>query len=145
MLSKKAQYSFYALVYLAKEYQNGPVLIGDIAESEKIPKKFLEAILLELKRNGYVNSKKGKGGGYFLIKPPDQINLAEILRIFEGAIALLPCAAYKYYEPCTQCKDENSCGIRSIVKDLRDETVKFLKSYSLTDVINKESDLLKSL
>lgn len=145
MLSKKTQYSFYALVYLAKEYQKGPVLIDDIAKSEKIPKKFLEAILLELKRNGYVNSKKGKGGGYFLIKPPDQVNLAEILRIFEGAIALLPCAAYKYYEPCSQCKDENRCGIRSIVKDLRDETVKFLKSYSLTDVIKKENDLLKSL
>jgi len=145
MLSKKTQYSFYALVYLAKEYQNGPVLISDISDSEKIPKKFLEAILLELKRNGYVNSKKGKGGGYFLIKPPDQINLAEILRIFEGAIALLPCAAYKYYEPCIQCKDENSCGVRSIVKDLRDETVKFLKSYSLLDVINRENNLLKSL
>lgn len=145
MLSKKTQYSFYALVYLAKEYQKGPVLIDDIAKSEKIPKKFLEAILLELKRNGYVNSKKGKGGGYFLIKPPDQVNLAEILRIFEGAIALLPCAAYKYYEPCSQCKDENTCGIRSIVKDLRDETVKFLKSYSLADVINKEDELLKSL
>ncbi len=145
MLSKKTQYSFYALVYLAKEYQKGPVLIGNIAESEKIPKKFLESILLELKRNGYLNSKKGKGGGYYLIKPPDQINLAEILRIFEGAIALLPCAAYKYYEPCSQCKNEESCGIRSVLKDLRDETVKFLKGYSLSDIVNREDDLLKSL
>lgn len=144
MLSKKTQYSFYALVYLAKEYQKGPVLISSIAESEKIPKKFLEAILLELKRNGYVNSKKGKGGGYYLFKPPDQINLAEILRLFEGAIALLPCAAYKFYEPCTQCKDENTCGIRSIIKDLRDETVAFLKSYTLSDVIGKERELLKN-
>lgn len=144
MLSKKTQYSFYALVYLAKEYQKGPVLISSIAESEKIPKKFLEAILLELKRNGYVNSKKGKGGGYYLFKPPDQINLAEILRLFEGAIALLPCAAYKFYEPCAQCKDENTCGIRSIIKDLRDETVAFLKSYTLSDVIGKERELLKN-
>jgi Rrf2 family protein len=145
MLSKKTRYSFLALVYLAKEYQKGPVLISTIAESEKIPKKFLEAILLELRRNGFVNSKMGKGGGYYLIKPPDQINLADILRLFEGAIALLPCASFKYYEPCCHCKDKNPCGIRSIVKYLRDETVKFMKSYSLYDVIIKEYGLLNRL
>lgn len=144
MLSKKTQYSFYALIHLAKEYQKGPVLISTIAEREKIPKKFLEAILVELKKNGYVNSKKGKGGGYFLVKPPQEINLAEILRLFEGAIALLPCAAYKYYKPCTQCKDEKKCGIRSIIKDIRDETVRLLKSYTLASVIRKEKKLLKN-
>jgi Rrf2 family protein len=145
MLSKKTRYSFLALVHLAKEYQKGPVLISTIAESELIPKKFLEAILLDLRRNGFVNSKKGKGGGYYLLKSPDQINLADVVRIFEGAIALLPCAAYKYYEPCGHCKDENTCGIRSIIKDLRDETVAFLKSYSLMDIINRENELLKKL
>jgi Rrf2 family protein len=144
MLSKKTRYSFLALVYLAKEYQKGPVLISTIAESEKIPKKFLEAILLELRRNGYVNSKMGKGGGYYLIKPPDQINLADILRLFEGAIALLPCASFKYYEPCCHCKDENTCGIRSVIKDLRDETVSFMKNISLAEVIRREDELLKT-
>jgi Rrf2 family protein len=119
------------------------VLISSIAESERIPQKFLEAILLELKRNGYLNSKKGKGGGYYLIKAPDQINLAEIMRIFEGPIALLPCAANKYYEPCTQCKEEELCGMRSYLKDLRDETVTFLKGVSLTDVLTREKKLLK--
>jgi Rrf2 family protein len=144
MLSKKTRYSFLALVHLAKEYQNGPVLISTIAESEKIPKKFLEAILLELRRNGIVNSKKGKGGGYYLIKPPDQVNLADILRLFEGAIALLPCASFKYYEPCGHCKDETTCGIRSVIKDLRDETVRYLKNISLSEVIRRENELLKT-
>jgi Rrf2 family protein len=144
MLSKKTRYSFLALVYLAKEYQKGPVLISTIAESEKIPKKFLEAILLELRKNGFVNSKMGKGGGYYLIKPPDQINLADILRLFEGAIALLPCASFKYYEPCCHCKDEKTCGIRSVIKDLRDETVSFMKNISLAEVIRREDELLKT-
>ncbi|MCK9613330.1 MAG: Rrf2 family transcriptional regulator [Bacteroidales bacterium] len=143
MLSKKTQYSFYALVHLAREYQKGPVLISTISQSEKIPKKFLEAILLELKKNGYVESKKGKGGGYFLVKPPQQINLAEILRLFEGAIALLPCAAYKFYKPCTQCKDEKKCGLRSVIKDVREETVQLLKSYTLASVLKKEKELMK--
>lgn len=143
MLSKKTQYSFYALVHLAREYRKGPVLISHIAESEHIPKKFLEAILLELKKNGYVESKKGKGGGYFLVKPPQQINLAEILRLFEGAIALLPCAAYKFYKPCTQCKDEKKCGLRSVIKDVREETVQLLKSFTLASVLKKEKELMK--
>jgi len=143
MLSKKTQYSFYALVHLAKQYRQGPVLISSISESEKIPQKFLEAILVELKKHGYVDSKKGRGGGYFLIKPPDQVNLAEILRIFEGAIALLPCAAYKFYKPCTQCKDEKTCGVRSVIKDIRDETVGLLKSYTLASVVKREADLMK--
>jgi Rrf2 family protein len=144
MLSKKTRYSFLALVHLAKEYQKGPILISTIAESEKIPKKFLEAILLELRRNGFVNSKKGKGGGYYLIKSPDQVNLADILRLFEGAIALLPCASFKYYEPCCHCKDETTCGIRSVIKDLRDETVRYLKTISLSEVIRREDELLKT-
>ena len=143
MLSKKTQYSILALVKLAKEYNKGAVLIRSISESEIIPKKFLESILVELKKNGLVNSKKGKGGGYYLIKTPDQINLADIIRIFEGAIALLPCAAYKYYESCCHYKEEKTCGIRSKIKDIRDETVKLMKSISLADIIERENELLK--
>ena len=142
MLSKKTQYSILALVKLAREYNSGPVLISKISESERIPKKFLETILLELKQTGMLGSKKGKGGGYFLIRDPQQINIAEIIRHFDGAIALIPCATFKYYQPCQHCKDENTCGIRSYIKDLRDETVNMLKNISLVDIIEREQNLM---
>jgi Rrf2 family protein len=142
MLSKKAQYSILALVKLAREYKRGPVLIEKISQTEKIPKKFLEAILLDLKQSGVLGSKKGKGGGYFLIKEPGEINMADIIRHFDGAIALIPCATYKYYQPCQHCKDELTCGIRSVVKDIRDETVNLLKNISLADIIKREDILL---
>ena len=142
MLSKKAQYSILALVKLAKEYNHGPVLISNISQSEKIPKKFLETILFDLKQLGILASKKGKGGGYFLIKKPEEINLADIIRHIDGAIALIPCATYKYYQPCQHCKDEMTCGIRSVVKDIRDETVNLLKNISLNDIISREEQLL---
>jgi len=142
MLSKKAQYSILALVKLAKEFENGPVLIESIARSENIPKKFLEAILFDLKQLGILASKKGKGGGYFLIKKPDEINLADVIRHIDGAIALIPCATYKYYQPCAHCKDEATCGIRSVIKDIRDETVNLLKRIRLTDIIEREQKLI---
>ena len=143
MLSKKAQYSILALVKLAKEYNLGPVLINDISKSERIPKKFLESILFDLKQLGILASKKGKGGGYYLIKNPADINLADIIRHIDGAIALIPCVTYKYYQPCQHCKDEVTCGIRSVVKDIRDETVNLLKKISLADIIDREEHLLK--
>lgn len=142
MLSKKAQYSIYALIRLAKDIDKGPLLISNIAESEKIPKKFLENILLDLKNIGILASKKGKGGGYYLIKKPEEINLAEILRHFDGALALLPCATFKYYEKCQHCKDEDTCGFKSVVKDLRDETVKFLKNTTIANIIERENNLI---
>jgi Rrf2 family protein len=143
MLSKKTQYSIYALVRMGKEFEKGPLLISDIARTEKIPKKFLEAILLELKSGGFVNSKKGKGGGYYLIKNPKDINLADMIRLFEGAIALLPCAAYKYYESCSSCRDEETCGVRNVIKEVREETVRLLKTFSIADIIEREENLLK--
>ncbi|PIP53819.1 MAG: transcriptional regulator, partial [Bacteroidetes bacterium CG23_combo_of_CG06-09_8_20_14_all_32_9] len=139
----KTQYSLYALTYLAKKYKNGPVLINEIAQAEKLPKKFLETILLELKNTGIVSSKKGKGGGYYLIKKPENVNFAEIIRLFDGAIALLPCVTYNYYEACDHCKNENLCGIRAVVKEIRDKTVAILKKTTLKDVIDMEN-LLKS-
>ena len=145
MISKKTQYSIYALVRLGKEFEKGPLLISEIATTEKIPKKFLEAILLELKSGGFVNSKKGKGGGYYLIKNPKDINLADIIRLFEGAIALLPCAAYKYYESCSSCRDEETCGVRNVVKEVREETVRLLKTFSIADIISREENLLKNI
>ena len=100
MLSKKTKYAINALVYLAKMETKTPVLISEIAESEHIPQKFLEAILLDLKNAGILNSKKGKGGGYYLIKPPELVNIADIMRLFDGAIAYLPCVSFIYYEKC---------------------------------------------
>jgi len=145
MLSKKSQYSLNALIYLASRYNEGPVLIEEIANKAVLPKKFLEAILLELKKTGIVSSKKGKGGGYYLIKNPAEVNLADIIRQFDGAIALLPCATYNYYEKCEHCKDEKTCGLRSIIKDLRDETVKILKRTSLADILEREKKLIAKL
>lgn len=141
MLSKKSQYALYALMHLARKYQKGPVLIRTIAEEEEIPQKFLETILLETKKLGISNSKKGKGGGYYLTTPPKKINLAFVIRSFEGALALLPCAALVHYENCTQCKDENTCGIRGVLKELRDATEAYLRNVSLADVIQKENNL----
>ena len=112
MLSKKAKYAINALVCLARNPEGIPVRIRDIAESENIPQKFLEAILLDLRNAGILGSRKGKGGGYFLLKNPEEVNLATVVRIFDGAIALVPCVTYVYYQRCDECKDEETCGIR---------------------------------
>ncbi len=141
MLLKKTQYALYALLNLARNYKKGPVLISIIAEEEKLPKKFLEAILADLKTQGLVNSKKGKGGGYYLIVPPEKIDIASIIRSFDGALGLLPCATINYYESCSQCKDENKCALRSVLRELRDQTDHFLKNISLLDLIEKEKSL----
>lgn len=141
MISKKVKYAIIALVKLAREYNKGPILIRDIAESEKIPQKFLEAILNDLKHAGILGSKKGKGGGYYLLKSPDEVNLATVIRLFDGAIALLPCVTYQYYERCEECKDEEICGIRDVFREVRDETVELLKAATLSEIIRRESNI----
>ena len=127
-----------ALVHLAKHQDQGPVLISKIAEEENIPQKFLEAILLDLKKDGTLASKKGKGGGYYLIKSPDEVNMADVMRLFDGAIALLPCVTYKYYERCDECKDEETCGIRDTFMEVRNSTVEILKATTLAEITRKE-------
>jgi len=144
MLSKKTKYALNALVYLARQavkYDKKPVLISEIAREQRIPQKFLELILLELKNAGIISSKKGKGGGYYLLRPAQEVDIADIIRLFEGAIALLPCATHKYYERCEECTDERTCGIRALFKELRDETVKLLKQNTLADLLQREEDL----
>lgn len=143
MLSKKAKYAINALVYLAKKRDDGPILISHISEHENIPKKFLESILLDLKNAGILNSKKGKGGGYYLLKEPTEVNLADIMRLFDGAIAFLPCVTYRYYERCEECLDEETCGIRDVFQDVRDESVKILKASTLENIIEREDRLGK--
>ena len=110
-------------------------MINEIAESEKIPKWFLESILLELKKNGYLGSKLGKKGGYYLIKNPEEISLLEIVTLFEGTVTFLACTSEKYYQPCEHCKDENTCGIRSTFKDIREYTYNKLEHTSLASLI----------
>ena len=126
MLSKKCKYAIHALVYLAERYQQGPVHIQDIAEAQHIPKKFLEAILLEMRNAKILHSKKGKGGGYYLYKKPEEVNLVEIIRLMDGAISLLPCVSLNYYEPCEECRNEVICGIRDAFTGVRDESLKLL-------------------
>lgn len=141
MLSKKTKYAINALIYLAKKPPKQPVLISEIAEKERIPKKFLETILLDMRNAGILNSKKGKGGGYYLIKKPEEVNLAEIIRYFDGAIGLLPCVTHKYYEKCDECVDENTCGIRMAFLQIRNETVELLKKDTLQKLIENEKNL----
>ncbi|MEO5674936.1 MAG: Rrf2 family transcriptional regulator [Chitinophagales bacterium] len=136
MLSHKAKYGLKAAFYLAKHYNNGPVLISDLAQAEYIPKKFLEHILLELKKHGILYSRMGKGGGYHLSKPPDKIYLGEIIRTLDGPLAAVPCVSKTAYVRCIECKDERTCEIRRVMKHVRDATAKILDTTSLTDAMH---------
>lgn len=124
-----------ALLRLARETDNGAILISDIARSENIPQRYLEAILLELKKLGLLGSKLGKTGGYFLIRKPENINLSEIVRHFEGPIALVPCVSEKAYQPCEFCKDEVSCNLRKVFKEIRDYTYEKLQQTTLKSLL----------
>ncbi|BDX36981.1 Rrf2 family transcriptional regulator [Tenuifilaceae bacterium CYCD] len=135
MLSNKTRYAILALTKLSAEYGKGAIQIGDIAEAERIPKRFLENILLELKNMGLLGSKLGKNGGYFLLKDPSSINLAEIVRHFEGTIAMLYCVSEKAYQPCDLCKNEDSCRIKSTFKIIRDNTFEILSNTTFRDLV----------
>jgi len=143
MITKKSKYAIKALIYLAKQPPKKPVLIEEISKAERIPRKFLEAILLDLRKAGYLGSKKGKGGGYYLIKQAEEINMAEIMRLFDGAIALVPCVAHKYYEPCEECIDEISCPIREVFRMIREQTVASLKKNTFAQLVDSELKLKK--
>ena len=143
MITKKSKYAIKALIYLSKKKSNEPVLIEEISVEENIPKKFLEAILLDLRKAGYLGSKKGKGGGYYLIKAPEKITMAEVMRLFDGAIALVPCVAHKYYEPCEECVDEITCPIREVFRVIREQTVATLKDNNFAVLLEKEKKLKK--
>ena len=145
MISKKTKYALIALLNLTRKKDEGPVLIGNIAAEENIPKKFLEGILLDLKRAGILNSKSGKGGGYYLRKSPDDVNMADVMRVFDGAIALIPCATYRFYERCDECQDEDLCSIRLAFQEVRHASVRIFKSYTLTNLLEKEAYLKEIL
>ena len=125
------------MIALAVEYNQGPVLVAELAEKEGIPKKFLELILLDLKNAGFVQSKKGKGGGYFLRRTPRQVTMGQVIRMFDGPLALLPCVSQTAYTPCTECQDEKRCGLRLVMKDVRDVAARILDNTSLADVLER--------
>ncbi|AYD47696.1 RrF2 family transcriptional regulator [Arachidicoccus soli] len=141
MLSKKAKYAMNALVFIAKHKQEEPISVSRISEDQNIPLKFLESILSELRNARIVKSKKGKYGGYFLNASPDDINMEIVMRLFDGAIALLPCVSLNYYARCEECVDELTCGIRQIALGIRSDTIKRLSAATLTDIIKREKKL----
>ncbi|MCG7281175.1 Rrf2 family transcriptional regulator [Chryseobacterium taklimakanense] len=135
MLSKKSQYALKALSYLAEHKDQGPVLISEIAELKKIPIKFLENILLELKKANILDSKKGKGGGYFLKQNPEDVSLAKVIRISNGPIALIPCVSLNFYEKCENC-NEDHCGLHDVLIEVRDASLAILEKKTLLDLID---------
>lgn len=136
-LSKKTQYSLRALYALARHFGQGPVLISKLSDEEAIPKKFLELILLDLKNRGVAESKKGKGGGYFLAKSPEDITLGSVIRLIDGPLAPLPCASETAFRRCEECHDEKVCGTRIVMKDVRDAIAHILDHTTLADVCRK--------
>lgn len=133
-LSKKGKYALRALYYLTREHGKGPVLISSISKAEQIPKKFLEVILLQLRSYGLVESKKGKGGGYYLAKSPSDIKIGSVIRIIDGPLAPLPCASETAYRRCEECLDEKLCGTRIVMRQVRDAMAGILDHTSLADV-----------
>ena len=137
VLSRKSKYGLKALLVLAQETGRGPVLISELADRDAIPKKFLEAILLELKRHGVVESRKGKGGGYFLRRKPAEITFGEVIRVLDGPLAAVPCVSKLAYMKCVECVDEATCGVRFAMKQVRDATAEILDNTTLADVNKK--------
>lgn len=134
IITHKTKYCLTALYSLARSYGYGPVQISTLAQQEGMPKKFLEQILLLLKNGGVVHSKSGRGGGYQLTKPPDQITIGSIIRMIEGPLAPLPCASETAYRLCEECIDPETCGTRQLMKQVRDATAQILDHTTLADV-----------
>lgn len=134
MLTKKSKYALKALLYLAKN--NELVQISELSQKEGIPQKFLENILLELRKHGLLASKRGKEGGYMLGKPPEQISFGQIIRILDGPLAYVPCVSAMAYQKCEECEDEITCKIKKVMKRLRDETCSILDGTSLRDALD---------
>jgi Rrf2 family protein len=134
MLSAKAKYGLKAVLYLAEREGQGGILVADIAASQNIPKKFLDTILLELKNNGLLHSKKGKGGGYTLARPAAKLMVGQIIRILDGPLAPIPCVSQTAYRPCLDCTDEAACQIRRVMQLVRDATAEILDNTSLLDM-----------
>src|SRR5262245_38555121 len=131
MLTRKSKYAIKALLMLAEEDGKGPILVADLAERQRLPRKFLEAILGDLTRHGLLISKKGKGGGYTLRRDPKEITLGQVIRLLDGPLALVPCVSQTAYKPCDECLDERTCGVRLAMKEVRDVPADILDTPTL--------------
>ena len=135
MISQKAKYALRALIALAQARSGEALVIGDIATAQNIPKKFLEQILLDLKRHGILESRRGKGGGYLMLKSPDEVTFGHVLRLIDGPIAPLPCLSQVAYRRCEDCRDEASCEIRKVFAGVAIASRKVLDGTTLHDAI----------
>ena len=139
-LSKKTQYTLRALYALSRTYGNGLTLSARIAKEESIPQEFLENILLNLTRKGLVTSKKGKGGGYALLRAPSEITIGQVIRLIEGSLAPLPCASETAYRKCDECVDDRFCGTRMVMREVRDAMAAILDKTTLAEVCGRIDD-----
>ncbi len=136
MLSQKAKYALRALLMLAEAPADELVLIQDVADRQNVPKKFLELILVELKRHGFAHSQRGRSGGYCLARPADSITFGQVIRAMDGPIAPLPCASLTAYRRCADCGDEKSCAIRKVMRSVRDAMSEILDRTTLADALS---------
>lgn len=140
MLSMKAKYGLLAVLSLARESDKKLVLISELAEKENIPKKFLEQILRELKNQGILESKVGKGGGYYLNKSPQSITIGQIIRTIDGTLSPVSCVSQTAYAKCNECRDEHSCAIRLVMKDVRDAISNILDKTTLAEALERSEN-----
>ena len=136
-ISRRTQYGLKAMQALGRRYREGPVLISSLARDEAIPLKFLEAILLDLKSRGLLESRLGRKGGYLLARPPSAITIGSIIRILEGPLAPLPCASETAFKACEECVDVENCGTRIIMRRVRDAISDVLDRTTLAELIRQ--------
>lgn len=137
MISNKCKYAIKALVYIANNEQDDrAVMTADIAREQKIPRKFLEIILRELRNNRILDSKRGKDGGFRMLRAPEDVSLAEIMRIIDGPIAMLPCVSLNYYRSCDEC-EEDSCQIKTVFEQVRDKTLEVLNGKTIKSLTSQ--------
>ena len=141
MLSNKAKYGLKAMLFLAEQESTKPVGIQEIADSQQIPKKFLDAILLELRHNGLLYSRKGRGGGYLLAMTPHEIAIGRIIRVLDGPLAPIACASKTAYRPCDDCGDVRTCSTRKLMQRVRDAIADILDNTTLADAIGNPGAL----
>ncbi len=140
MLSKKTKYALKALIHLAAQPTDEPILISELASVESIPRKFLEAILLALKNAGLLHSKIGKGGGYYLAREPRQITIGSIIKVLEGGYAPVQCLNEATSPGCDECGDHASCGIRLVMSDVMQAVSSVLETTTLADMIERSEN-----
>ena len=135
MLSQRTRYTIRALLHLADRYGQGAVQLGEIAEAQNIPPKFLTVMLSQMSRDGLIASRRGRDGGYWLARPPSEISYGEIVRLTRGSLGLLPCASRLAYQQCANCITEEKCRLLWVMLMVRDETARILDGLSLADPV----------